>query len=63
MAVLLYFDTTLSNFALYRFALGALESEVLFWDLVFLHGAGGPGNPCFRVQAYLVNFALHFQKC
>ena len=28
--------------------------------LSFLHGAGGPGNPCYGVQAHLVNFALHF---
>ena len=33
-----------------------------FWDLVFLRGAGGPGNPCYGVQAHLVNFALHFQN-
>ena len=33
-----------------------------FWDLVFLCGAGGTGNPCYGVQARLVNFALHFQK-
>ena len=36
---------------------------VQFWDLVFLCGAGGSGNPCYRVQACLVNFALQFQKC
>ena len=26
------------------------SSEVLFLDLVFLHGAGGPGNPFYGVQ-------------
>ena len=31
--------------------------------LSFLCGAGGPGNPWYGVQARLVNFALHFQKC
>ena len=31
--------------------------------LSFLHGAGGSGNLCYGVQAHLVNFALHFQKC
>ena len=24
-----------------------------FLDLVFLSGAGGPGNPCYRVEAHL----------
>ena len=28
------------------------------WDLVFLCGASGPGNPCYWVQARLLNFAL-----
>ena len=32
------------------------------WDLVFLRGAGSLGNPCYGVQACLVNFALHFQN-
>ena len=32
-------------------------------ELSFLHGAGGPGNLSYWVQARLVNFALHFQKC
>ena len=31
-----------------------------FRNLVFLCGAGGPGNPCYGVQVRLVNFALHF---
>ena len=26
------------------------SSEVRFLDLVFLHCAGGPGNPCYMVQ-------------
>ena len=39
------------------------SSVVRFLELVFLHGAGGPGNPCYGVQSCLVNFALHFQKC
>ena len=34
LIALLYFRTT-------------LYSEVRFWDLVFLHGAGGLGNPCY----------------
>ena len=49
MVALLYFRTT-------------LESEVQFRDLVFLQGAGGPGNPSYGVQAHLVNFERHFQK-
>ena len=39
------------------------SSEVRFLDLVFLCGAGVPGNLCYGVQARLVNFALHLQKC
>ena len=31
--------------------------------LSFLHGASGPGNPYYGVQACIVNFALHLQKC
>ena len=27
------------------------SSEVRFLGLVFLRGAGGPGNPCYGVQA------------
>ena len=34
-----------------------------FVDLVLLHCVGGLGNPCYGVQARLVNFALHFQEC
>ena len=33
-------------------------NEVRFSDLVVLHGASGPGNPCYGVQARLVNFTL-----
>ena len=53
MVALLYFDTmpSVSTF------------KVQFLDLVFLCSAGGPGNPCYRVQACLMNFTLHFQKC
>ena len=44
-----------------------LSHNTLKWSailgLIFLHGAGGPGNPCYGVQACLVNFTLHFQKC
>ena len=29
-----------------------------FWDLVFLRGAGSLGNPCYGVQAFIVNFSL-----
>ena len=32
-----------------------------FLDLVFLRSADGPENPCYGVQACLVNFALHSQ--
>ena len=45
-----------------------LPHNALKWSAIlglsfFLRGAGGQGNPCYGVQAYLVNFALHFQKC
>ena len=43
------------------------SSEVRFLDLVFLRSAGGPGNPCYGVQARnckfrtsLVTLLLHF---
>ena len=45
------------------------SSLVRFFDLVFLRGAGGLGNPCYGVQARTLNFtlssfALHFKaKC
>ena len=38
--------------------LGRFYFDIL--DFVFLRGAGGPGNPCYGVQARLANFAL---KC
>ena len=44
-----------------------LSHNNLKWSAIlglsFLCGAGGPGNPCYGVQALLVSFALHFQKC
>ena len=44
-----------------------LSHNTLKWSAIlglsFFYSAGGPGNPCYRVQACLVNFALHFQKC
>ena len=40
------------------------SSEVRFLDLVFLRGAGGPGNPCYRVQARNCKFRTSLQvKC
>ena len=54
------------------FTFAFYESEVRFFDLVFLHGAGYPGNPCYGGQARLGNqhhaeklsprIALHFRK-
>ena len=37
------------------------SSEVRFLDLVFLCGAGGPGNTCYGFKCATVNFALHFK--
>ena len=34
------------------------KCSVIFGLGFFLRGAGGPGNPCYEVQACLVNFAL-----
>ena len=34
------------------------SSEVRFLDLVLMHGAGDPGNPCYGVQERTLNFAL-----
>ena len=40
------------------------SSEVRFLDLVFLRGAGGPGNPCYGVQARNCKFRTSLQvKC
>ena len=48
-------------------SIALLSINTLKWSgilgLSFLCGAGGPGNPYYGVQAYLMNFALHFQKC
>ena len=30
---------------------------------ISLHSAGGSGNPCYGVQACLVNFTLYLKKC
>ena len=44
-----------------------LSHNTLKWSAIvglsFVCAAGGLGNPCYGVQARLVNFALHFQKC
>ena len=53
-------------YVLYYGSVALLSYNTLKWiailGLSFFRGAGGPGNPCYRVQSHLVNFALHFQK-
>ena len=52
---------------MYYGSVALLSHNILKWSeilgLSFLHGAGGPGNMCYGVQAHLVNFALHLALC
>ena len=63
-------DTVCVSFKWNNGSVALLLHNTLKWSAIlglsFLCGAGGrcgPGNPCYEVQALLVNFALHFQKC
>ena len=45
----------------YIYSIALLSHNTLKWSAI-LQGADRPGNPCYGVQAYLVNFTLHFQS-
>ena len=60
-------ESVLKKKCIYVGSIALVSHNTLKWSeilgLSFLCSAGGPGNPSYRVEAHLVNFALHFQKC